>query len=35
MERVAAEWLPILAALMVSAMVSLVVTAYTLRWLQK
>ncbi len=33
--RVASEWLPIVAALIVSAVVSLVVTAYTLRWLQK
>lgn len=35
MERVAAEWLPIVAALVISAMVSLIVTAFTLRWLQK
>lgn len=34
-ERVAAEWLPIAVALFISAMVSLVVTAYVLRWLQK
>lgn len=34
-QRVAAEWLPIVAALVASAVVSLVVTAYTLKWLQK
>lgn len=34
-ERVAAEWLPIAVALVVSATVSLVVTATVLRWLQK
>jgi holin-like protein len=34
-QRVAAEWLPLAAALIVSAIVSLVVTAYTLKWLQK
>lgn len=33
--RVATEWLPIAAALIISTMVSLVVTAYVLRWLQK
>jgi holin-like protein len=35
MERVGAEWLPIVTALVVSAMVSLIVTAFVLRWLQK
>ena len=34
-ERVASEWLPIAAALVISAAVSLVVTASVLRWLQK
>jgi holin-like protein len=34
-ERVAAEWLPIVVALVVSAGVSLVVTALVLKWLQK
>ncbi|MGH8807242.1 MAG: CidA/LrgA family protein, partial [Noviherbaspirillum sp.] len=34
-QRVVAEWLPIAAALVVSAMVSLVVTALVLRRLQK
>jgi holin-like protein len=34
-QRVAAEWLPIVAALILSTIVSLVVTALTLRWLQK
>jgi holin-like protein len=34
-ERVAAEWLPIVVSLVVSAAVSLVVTATVLRWLQK
>jgi holin-like protein len=34
-QRVAAEWLPIAAALAISATVSLVVTAYVLKWLQK
>lgn len=34
-QRVATEWLPILAALVISAVVSLVVTALVLRWLQK
>jgi holin-like protein len=34
-QRVAAEWLPIAAALIVSTVVSLVVTALVLRWLQK
>lgn len=34
-QRVAAEWLPIAAALVVSTAVSLVVTAYVLKWLQK
>ncbi len=34
-ERVAAEWLPIVVALVVSATVSLVVTALVLKWLQK
>lgn len=34
-ERVAAEWLPLAVALVVSAAVSLVVTASVLRWLQK
>lgn len=34
-QRVAAEWLPLLAALIISAAVSLVVTAYVLKWLQK
>ena len=34
-ERVAAEWLPITVALVISAVVSLVVTASVLRWLQK
>jgi holin-like protein len=33
--RVAAEWLPIAAALVLSTIVSLVVTAVSLRWLQK
>lgn len=33
--RVAAEWLPITAALVLSTVVSLVVTALILRWLQK
>jgi holin-like protein len=33
--RVAAEWLPISAALVISTVVSLVVTALVLRWLQK
>lgn len=35
MDRVGAEWLPIVAALVISAMVSLIVTAFALRWLQK
>ncbi|RJG00136.1 CidA/LrgA family protein [Noviherbaspirillum saxi] len=34
-QRVASEWLPILAALLVSAIVSLVVTALVLKGLQK
>jgi holin-like protein len=34
-QRVAAEWLPIAAALVVSTVVSLVITAVVLRWLQK
>lgn len=34
-QRVANEWLPILVALIISAAVSLVVTAVVLRWLQK
>jgi holin-like protein len=34
-QRVAAEWIPITAALAVSTVVSLVVTALVLRWLQK
>lgn len=34
-ERVAAEWVPIVVALVVSAAVSLVVTALVLKWLQK
>jgi holin-like protein len=34
-QRVATEWLPITAALVVSTTVSLVVTALVLRWLQK
>jgi holin-like protein len=34
-QRVANEWLPILVALVISAAVSLVVTALVLRWLQK
>ena len=34
-ERVAAEWLPIAVALVISAVVSLVITASVLRWLQK
>ncbi|MEN3364736.1 MAG: holin-like protein [Burkholderiales bacterium] len=34
-QRVAVEWLPIAAALIVSTVVSLVVTALVLRWLQK
>jgi len=34
-QRVAAEWLPLLAALVISAAVSLVVTALVLKWLQK
>ncbi len=34
-QRVASEWLPILMALIVSAAVSLAVTALVLRWLQK
>ena len=34
-QRVAAEWMPIVAALVISAVVSLVVTALVLRWLQK
>ena len=34
-QRVAAEWLPLLAALVISAAVSLIVTAYVLKWLQK
>jgi len=34
-QRVAAEWLPIATALVVSAMVSLVVTAGVLKWLHK
>ena len=34
-QRVAAEWLPIAAALVASTAVSLVVTAYVLKWLQK
>lgn len=34
-ERVAAEWLPIVVALVASAAVSLVVTAFVLKWLQK
>lgn len=34
-QRVAAEWLPIVAALVISAAVSLVVTALVLKWLQK
>lgn len=33
--RVAAEWLPITVALLLSTVVSLTVTAFTLRWLQK
>ena len=33
--QVAAEWLPITAALLVSTMVSLAVTALVVRWLQK
>lgn len=34
-QRVAAEWVPIVAALVISAAVSLVVTAFVLKWLQK
>lgn len=34
-QRVAAEWVPILAALVISAAVSLVITAFVLKWLQK
>jgi holin-like protein len=34
-QRVAAEWLPIAAALLASTVVSIVVTAAVLRWLQK
>lgn len=34
-QQVAAEWWPILASLVVSTLVSLVVTALTLRWLHK
>jgi holin-like protein len=34
-QRVASEWLPIAAALIISTVVSLVVTAVVLRWLQK
>lgn len=34
-QRVAAEWLPIAAALVVSTAVSLVVTALVMKWLQK
>jgi holin-like protein len=34
-QRVAAEWLPIAAALLASTVVSLIVSALALRWLQK
>jgi holin-like protein len=34
-QRVAAEWIPITAALVISTVVSLAVTALVLRWLQK